>query len=86
MISSEDIAPYATATATIVGGVVVAPILIVKDKITSTILSFWKSLKEYPSQMITLDNNSLDLSLTECTNEDNWNVVTIIGAPPSSSI
>ncbi|XVN42100.1 MAG: hypothetical protein RCG15_05325 [Candidatus Rickettsia vulgarisii] len=69
-------ATYATAAATIFGAIVVAPILIIKDKTTSTIDSFWKNLTEHSSQTITSDNNSTNESLTENTNEDSWNVVT----------
>lgn len=79
-LNAEDISPYATALSAIVGSVVVAPFLIVKDKVTSTISDIWKNLeKEHPCQIAIAKHNSYDMSLTESIDDDDWNVVTIMG-------
>lgn len=83
-LNAEDISPYATALSAIVGSIVVTPFLIVKNKVTLTILDVWKSLdKEYPCQIATAQHN--DMSLAEYTDDDGWNVVTIIGDPSLST-
>lgn len=79
-LNADDISPYATALSAIVGSVVVAPFLIVKDKVTSTISDIWKNLAtEHPCQVATAENNVCYISLTESMDDDDWNVVTIIG-------
>ena len=81
-LNAEDISPYATALSAIIGSVVVAPFLIVKDKVTSTISDIWKNLeKEHPYQIAMEKYNSCDVYLTESIDDDGWNVITIIGDP-----
>ncbi|ALA61343.1 hypothetical protein [Rickettsia amblyommatis] len=79
-IDSEDMSTYATAAATIIGAITVAPVLIIKDKTTTFTSDIWKSLKEYYTRPAVLNKEAYNQNLIEHTNQDGWNVITIGGS------
>lgn len=79
MADSESISTYATAAATIVGAVVIAPTMIAKDLVTKTTSNIWENLREHYYQLTTSNNNSYNQPLIEYATEDGWNIIDIIG-------